>query len=72
MAVSSVLAKRAGERSELVSEAAEVQAVEAIKCFDIFARIAAIAATAYTLQGRLIRRWEAVFYVYYNNDRNVS
>jgi hypothetical protein len=68
MSVCSVLAKRAGERSE----AAEVQAVEAIKCFYIFARIAAVAATAYTLQGRLRRRWEAVCYAYYNNDRNVS
>jgi hypothetical protein len=53
-------------------EAAEVQAVEAIKCFDIFARIAAVAATAYTLQGRLRRRWEAVCYAYYNNNRNIS
>jgi hypothetical protein len=65
MAVSSVLAKRASEEDE-------VQAVEAIKWFDIFARIAAVAATAYALQGRLRRRWEAVCYAYYNNDRNVS
>jgi hypothetical protein len=61
MAVSSVLAKRAGE----------VQAVEAIKWFDIFARIAAVAATTYALQGRLRRRWEAVCYAYYNNIRNL-
>jgi hypothetical protein len=45
------------------SEATEVKAVEAIKCFDIFARIAAVAAAAYTLQGRLRRRWEAMLCV---------
>jgi hypothetical protein len=65
MVVSSVLAKRP-------SEATEVKAIEAIKWFDIFARIAAVAATAYTLQGKLRRRWEAVCYAHYNNDRNVS